>query len=346
MGVITRVAGTGTRGNSGDDGPATNAELNLPAGVAVTADGGFLIADTNNNVVRKVSSAGVITRVAGTGTQGKSGDDGPATDAELFGPQGVAVTADGGFLIADSDNNVVRKVSSAGVITRVAGTGTQGKSGDDGPATDAELNLPVGVAVTADGGFLIADSDNNVVRKVSSAGVITRVAGTGTQGKSGDDGPATDAELNLPVGVAVTADGGFLIADPDNNVVRKVSSAGVITRVAGTGTQGKSGDDGPATDAELNVPQGVAVTADGGFLIADTGNNVVRKVSSAGVITRVAGTGTAGNSGDDGPATDADLNFPVGVAVTADGGFLIADPNNQVVRKVALLAPPSQPLIA
>jgi hypothetical protein len=288
---------------------------------------------------------GVISRVAGTGTRGNSGDDGPATDAELNGPQGVAVTADGGFLIADSFNNVVRKVSSAGVITRVAGTGTQGKSGDDGPATDADLSFPEGVAVTADRGFLIADFDNNVVRKVSSAGVITRVAGTGTRGNSGDDGPATNAELSGPQGVAVTADGGFLIADTDNSVVRKVSSAGVITRVAGTGTAGKSGDDGPATDAELNLPAGVAVTADGGFLIADSGNSVVRKVSSAGVITRVAGTGTAGNSGDDGAATDAELNGPHGVAVTADGGFLIADTNNQVVRKVALLAPPDQPLI-
>jgi hypothetical protein len=336
MGVITRVAGTGARGNSGDDGPATDAELNEPQGVAVTADAGFLIADSFNNVVRKVSSAGVITRVAGTGTQGKSGDDGPATDADLSFPQGVAATADGGFLIADTDNSVVRKVSSTGVITRVAGTGARGNTGDDGPATAAELNVPAGVAVTADGGFLIADTFNNVVRKVSSAGVITRVAGTGTAGKSGDDGPATDAGLNEPAGVAVTADGGFLIADSFNNVVRKVSSAGVITRVAGTGTQGNSGDDGPATDADLSFPQGVAVTADGGFLIADHGNSVVRKVSSAGVITRVAGTGTAGKSGDDGPATDAELNGPAGVAVTADGGFLIADSGNSVVRKVAL----------
>ncbi len=126
MGLITRVAGTGTAGNSGDDGPATGAELNQPFGMAVTADGGFLIADGGNNVVRKVSPAGVITRVAGTGTAGNSGDDGPATDAELNGPFGVAVTADGGFLIADGGNNVVRKVSPAGVITRVAGTGTAG----------------------------------------------------------------------------------------------------------------------------------------------------------------------------------------------------------------------------
>ena len=184
-----------------------------------------------------------------------------------------------------------------GVITRVAGTGNLGNSGDDGPATDAQLNVPLGVAVTADGGFLIADASNNEVRKVSAAGMITRVAGTGIPGNSGDDGPATDAKLNGPFGVAVTADGGFLIADTGNNEVRKVSAAGVITRVAGTGTSGNTGDDGPATDAQLNNPVGVAVTADGGFLIADTGNNVVRKVSAAGVITRVAGTGTAGNAG-------------------------------------------------
>ncbi len=336
MGVITRVAGTGTAGNSGDDGPATDAELNRPSGVAVTADGGFLIVDQDNHVVRKVSSAGVITRVAGIGTRGNSGDDSQAAEAELSFPVGVAVTAGGGFLIADSGNNVVREVSSAGVITRVAGIGTQGKSGDDGPATDAEPSSPQGVAVTADGGFLIADSGNNVVREVSSAGVITRVAGTGTQGDSGDDGPATDAELHVPSAVALTADGGFLITDSSNNAVRKVSSAGVITRVAGTGTAVKSGDDGPATDAELSFPVGVAVTADGGFLFTDSGNNVVREVSSAGVISRVAGTGTAGKSGDDGPATEAELNFPLGLAVTADGGFLIADGSNNEVRKVAL----------
>ena len=335
MGVITRVAGTGTAGNSGDDGLATDAQLNVPRGVAVTADGGFLIADFGNNVVREVSAAGVITRVAGTGTAGNSGDDGPATDAQLNEPFGVAVTADGGFLITDAANHVVREVSAAGVITRVAGTGTAGNSGDDGPATDAQLNDPIGVAVTADGGFLITDTGNNVVREVSAAGVITRVAGTGTAGNSGDDGPATDAQLNDPAGVAVTADGGFLITDFGNQEVRKVSAAGVITRVAGTGTAGNSGNDGPATDAQLNEPVGVAVTADGGFLIADTGNHVVRKVSAAGVITRVAGTGTAGNSGNDGPATDAQLAEPFWAAVTADGGFLITDIANQEVRKVS-----------
>jgi hypothetical protein len=278
MGVIFRVAGTGDQGNSGDDGPATAAKLNTPEGVAVTPDGGFLIADYDNHTVRKVSSAGVITRVAGTGSAGNSGDDGPATDAQLNHPAGVAVTPDDGFLIADYDNHTVRKVSSAGVITRVAGTGSAGNSGDDGPATDAQLNHPAGVAVTPDGGFLIADEVNNAVRKVSSAGVITRVAGTGSAGNSGDDGQAADARLRAPAGVTVTHDGGFLIADTNNNEVRKVSSAGVITRVAGTGSAGNSGDDGSATEAQLNSPSRVALTHEGGFLIPDTSNNEVRNV--------------------------------------------------------------------
>ena len=231
---------------------------------------------------------------------------------------------------------MVRKVSAAGVITRVAGTGTAGNTGDDGPATAAQLR-----PARRGGGDRrrrVPDRRHRQQRGAQgvSGGGDHPVAGTGTAGNSGDDGPATDAQLNDPVGVAVTADGGFLIADTGNNVVRKVSAAGVITRVAGTGTAGNCGDDGPATAAQLNLPGGVAETADGGFLIADTGNNVVRKVSAAGVITRVAGTGTAGNTGDDGPATDAQLNEPEGVAVTADGGFLIADAGNQEVRKVAV----------
>ena len=225
-----------------------------------------------------------------------------------------------------------------GVITRVAGTiGAVGSAGDDGPATDAQLNYPRGTEGTPDGGFLIADTFNQVVRKVSADGVITRVAGTtGTVGSAGDDGPATDAQFNNPRVVAVTADGGFLVADTYNQVVRKVSAGGVITRVAGTtGTAGSAGDDGPATDARLHIPLGIAVTADGGFVIADTYNQAVRKVSAGGVITRVAGTtGTVGSAGDDGPATDAQFNYPLGIAVTADGGFVIADIHNLVVRKV------------
>jgi hypothetical protein len=341
MGVITRVAGTtGTSGGGGDDGPATHAQLDTPFGVAVTADGGFLIADSGNHVVRRVTADGVISRVAGTpGVSGSSGDGGPATDAQLFFPFSVAVTSDGGFLIADAGNDVVRKVSAAGVITRVAGiTGVVGSTGDDGLATDAALNLPAAVAVADDGGFLIAEAAGNVVRKVSPAGVITRVVGTtGATGSSGDDGPATDVQLNTPTGIAILPDGGFLIVDSGNQVVRRVGADGVIKRVAGTiGVTGSAGDDGAATSATLFFPFTVAVPTDGGFLLSDFNNSVVRRVGADGVIKRVAGIiGVTGSAGDDGPATRATLQFPVGLAVTPDGGFLIADRGNHVIRKVS-----------
>jgi ketosteroid isomerase-like protein len=334
MSVIVRVAGTGMAGSDGDGGPAVDAQLREPVGLAVTEDGGFLVADVANHTVRKVSATGVITRVAGTGTRGADGDDGPATDAQLAEPVGLAATADGGFLVTDQHNHTVRKVSATGVITRVAGTGARGADGDDGPATDAQLSSPAEVAVTADGGFLIADYGNNVVRKVSALGVITRVAGDGTAGTGGDDGPATDARLSGPVGIAVTDDGGFLITDLLHHTVRKVSASGVITRVAGDGTAGSGGDDGPATNAQLLTPTGVASADHGAFLIVDADDQTVRKVSASGVITRVAGNGTAGSGGADGPATDAELNQPVELSVTADGGFLIADHGNRMVRKV------------
>jgi hypothetical protein len=340
---IFTVAGTlATSGATGDGGPATAAKLNFPEGLAATADGGYLITDAFNHAIRRVSPTGSITTVAGTlttpCTAAPCGDGGPATAARLTFPSGVAVTADGGFLIADGNNAAIRRVSPAGSISTVAGTlRTSGSSGDGGPATAATLNGPFGVAVTADGGFLIADTSNHAIRRVSPAGTITTVAGTlTTSGSSGDGGPATAAKLNFPAGVAATADGGYLIADQVNHAIRRVSPAGTITTVAGTLTMsGSSGDGGPATAAKLNGPLGVAVTADGGFLIADQVNHAIRRVSPAGTITTVAGTLTSqGSTGDGGPATAAKLNLPIGVAVTADGGFLIGDTGNHAVRFV------------
>jgi hypothetical protein len=325
---IFTVAGS-TGGLSGDGGPATAAQLRGPVAVAATADGGYLIADPGNQRVRRVSPAGTIMTVAGT-SSGFSGDGGPATAAQLNTPTGVTVTADGGFLIVERINHRVRRVSPAGTITTVAGT-TAGFSGDGGPATAAQLSFPVGVAVTADGGFLVSDQGNHRVRRVSPAGTITTVAGT-TAGFSGDGGPSTAAQLNTPVGLAATADGAFLIADNGNDRVRRVSPAGTITTVAGT-SFGLSGDGGPATAAQLGAPTGLAATADGGFLIAAAGNHRVRRVSPAGTITTVAGT-SAGLSGDGRPASLAQLSFPSGVAATADGGFLIADEINDRVRFV------------
>ena len=274
--LITTVAGDGAGGFSGDNGPATSAELADPQGVAVDSAGNLYIADLANNRIRKVSN-GVISTVAGNGTPGFSGDGGLATAAQLDQPAGVAVDSAGNLYIADCWNHRIRKVSN-GVISTVAGNGTPGFSGDNGPATSAQLSDPTGVAVDSAGNLYIADMFSNRIRRVSN-GAITTVAGNGTQGFSGDNGPATSAQLSNPYAVAVDSAGNLYIADMVNNRIRKVSN-GVITTVAGGGTQGLGGDGGPATSAQLSA-SGVAVYASGSPLIADSGNNRIRQLVAA-----------------------------------------------------------------
>jgi len=333
-GIISTVAGNGTAGYSGDGGPAASAELSYPYSVAVDSAGTFYIAD-NNNSVRKVNASGVISTLAGNGTAGYSGDGGPATSARLSGPAGVAVDGAGNLYIADQSNQRIRKVTAAtGIITTVAGNGTAGYSGDGGPATSAELNFPAGVAVDSAGNLYIADYNNSVIRKVNTSGIMTTVAGNGTGGYSGDSGPATSAELYLPIGVAVDGTGNLYIADTGNQRIRKVDASGIITTVAGNGTAGYSGDGGLAISAQLDRPTSAAVDSAGNLYIADTGNQRIRKVNASGIITTVAGNGTFGYSGDGGAATSAEFYDPDGVAVDSAGNLYIADANNQRIRKV------------
>jgi len=338
-GVITTVAGNGTHGYSGDDGPANGAELGYPGGVAVDASGNLFIADADDNVIRKVGTNGIITTVAGNGTIGYSGDGGPATSAQLCFPRGVAVGASGNLFIADAGSNVVREVRTDGIISTVASRGIGGYSGDGGAATNAQLKGTVGVAVDAAGNLFIADEDNNVIRKVGTNGIITTAAGNGTNGYSGDGGPATNAELRLPGAVAVDVAGNLFIADSGNNRIREVGTNGIIATVAGNGTYGYSGDGGPATNAELDYPSGVAIGASGNLFIADGFKNVVREVGTNGIITTVAGSGSPGYSGDGGPATNADLFGVQGVAVDAAGNLFIADAFNRRIREVAFPGP-------
>ena len=326
------AAGTGVKGYGGDGGPATRATINHPRGFAALPDGGYLFADAFGQRVRRVYPDGTIRTVAGTGVAGFSGDGGAATAARLNLPHAVAAVPGGGFLIADEVNFRVRKVSASGIITTVAGTGVQGFSGDNGPATLAKIGASRGLAATSDGGYLIADSSNNRVRKVSSDGIIRTVAGTGMAGFAGDGGSPTAAWLNLPFGVTPISGGGFLISDISNNRVRRVLN-GVITTVAGTGVAGFSGDGKQATAAQINGPVNTAVLSDGSFLIADALNHRIRKVSSGGVITTVAGTGSAGYSGDGAPATTLEINTPKAMLAFKDG-FLIADSENSRVRYV------------
>jgi uncharacterized protein (TIGR03437 family) len=294
--------------------------------VAADAAGNLFVADWSNCRVRKVASSGIITTVAGTGTCRFSGDGGLAAAAQLYLPGGVAVDAVGDLFVADTYNNRIRKVSASGIITTVAGGGVfAGFGGDGGLATAASLLLPNGVAVDAFGNLLIADTSNSRIRKVSTGGIITTVAGSGTAGFSGDGGLATAAQMSSPTGVLADASGNLFIADTGNQRIRKVSASGIITTVAGSGTAGFSGDGGLATAAQLSIPSGVAVDAAGNVFIADTGNRRIREVSAGGIITTIAGTGNQGSSGDGGPAVGSDLNGPRGDSIDAQGSLVFSD---------------------
>jgi trimeric autotransporter adhesin len=282
--------------------------------------------------------SGTITTYAGNGTKGFAGDSGPGTSAELNGPNGVAVDASGNLYIADTLNNRIRKVTAGGTITTVAGNGLTAYSGDNGPATSAAINNPAGVAVDTSGNLYIADYVNARIRKVSNSGTITTIAGTGVQSYSGDNGPATSAELKQPAGVAVDPSGNVYIADEGNSVIRKVNTGGIITTIAGNGTYGDNGDNGAATAASLQGPAGVALDSSGNLYIADYYDQVIRKVDNSGIITTVAGihgnSHAPGFSGDLGSATSAELYSPSAVAVDAVGNLFILDSQNNRVRKV------------
>ena len=328
-GTIVTAAGNGTAGYTGNKGPATAAELDNPGGMAVDSAGDLFIADLNNNVIREVVKAtGDIITVAGNGKAGYSGDNGPATAAELDGPRGVAVDSAGDVFFADCLNNRVREVVKAtGDIITVAGDGKAGYSGDNGPATAAVLNAPNTVAVDSAGDLFIADANNHAVREVVKAtGDIITVAGNGKAGYSGDNGPATAAELNDAYGVAVDAVGDLFFADDGNNRVREVVKAtGDIITVAGNGTAGYSGDNGPATDAELDGPFRVAVDSAGDVFVADPANNVVREITPAVTVTvspattSTAATSTSATFSPDGQTVPLSATVSSGAGTVDEG---------------------------
>jgi hypothetical protein len=294
--TTTIVAGSyEASGETGDGGPASAATLYQPSGTAVDSHGDVFIADTQDNVVREITPNGTIQLVAGNGQPGYSGDGGPATRAELDSPEAVAVNAAGDLFIADTYNNAIREVTPNGIIHTFAGHGVAGYAGDGGPAAFALLTQPSGVAVDSAGNVYIADSGNNVIRRVGTNGVITTVAGNfaadqandGLGGFSGDGGPATSAQLHDPQGVAVDAAGDLFIADTYNNAIREVSPAGIISTVvnqagAGGAAPARGGETaGPATGSKLSGPYAVAVDNSTDTLyIADTSNNKIAAVTN------------------------------------------------------------------
>lgn len=328
---IYSAAGSGLVGSTGDGSQATLGAVNYPRGLTPLPDGGFLVTEAFGDRVRRVWPDGRITAFAGSGVRGYAGDGGLATSARLNMPHGTVLLPDGSVLIADTNNFRIRRVGTDGRISTVAGTGSRSFSGDGGPATAARISAPRGIGGTADGGYLIADSDNNRVRKVSPGGTITTVAGSGAKGAAGDAGPATAAALNAPYGVSSLPDGSFFIADSANHRVRRVAADGTISTVAGTGTAGYSGDGGAAALARLNTPHAVEALPDGRLLIADMGNHRIRQVAPDGRISTIAGTGTADFSGEDEAPATARLYYPKAV-VPFGSGLLVADSDNYRVR--------------
>jgi len=361
---INTVAGNGNSGYVGSGVPALQAELNQPSAVILDKAGNFYFADTRNQRIRKVSTSGVITTYAGNGSQGYAGDGDQADAASLNDPVAIAFDAAGNLYIADRGNSAIRKVTPAGIISTVAGSASMGAgfSGDTGPATAAQLWNPSGVAVDSLGDIFIADTFNCVIRMVNTKGIIATYAGVAppssknwdgecryfnasgggvVNGGYNGDGPATTAQLYLPQGIALDPAGDLYIADTANSLVRMVTKATAnLTTVAGSFPSGYTGDGGPALAAALNNPEGVALDSSGNFYIADSYNNVIREVTaSTGYINTVAGNGTAGFTGDAGPATSAELYDPEGVAVDPSGDIYIADTDNNRIREVGAVTP-------
>lgn len=337
---IKTIAGDGTPGATGDGGAATGAKLNYPTGVAVDRAGNVYIADANNNKVRKVSTTGVITTIAGNGTSGFSGDGGAATAAQLKYPTNIAVDLSGNVYITDANNARIRKVTPAGIISTYVGDGSLGYGGDGGQATAAQLHNPRGLHMDATGNLYIAAVFSQKVRMVDPSGIIMTVAGTGTSGYAGDGGSAVSAQLKDPSGVGKDAAGNMYIADKSSHCIRKVTPTGTISTIAGNDvTADFAGDGGPATAARMKTPLTVKVDKYDNVFVLDMGNNRVRKINSSGVISTVAGATAVGSSGDGGPATAASFNFPQDIALDTLGNVYIADAGNNKIRKITYASP-------
>lgn len=331
--IIYTIVGTGVGGYNGDGISASSAQISSPSAVAVDTAGNVYIADQVNFRIRKVTPSGVISTIGGNGVYGYSGDGGPATSAMITGPYDIHVDRLGNVYFADNANQRVRKISTSGIITTVAGTGTAGYNGDGILASTARLNSPGGVVVDSIGNIYIGDATNNRIRKINTSGIISTFAGTGVSGSLGDGGLATAAQFYAPGKMGFDKFGNLYVADNGNRKVRKITVAGIITTVAGTGMGGSTGDGGPATSATFTYPFGISVDTTGNVYIDDYSNRRVRKVNTSGIISTYAGTGGTGFSGDGGPPASAQIS-PQGSTSDKYGNLFVADLANHRIRKI------------
>ncbi|MBC7865032.1 MAG: T9SS type A sorting domain-containing protein [Bacteroidia bacterium] len=336
--IITTVAGMGTNGFSGDGGLATSAQLHSPYGMCFDPAGNLYIADALNHRIRMINTAGIITTVAGTGTAGYSGDGNLATSAKLNRPTDVATDAAGNLYIADEFNNCIRKVNTSGIISTYAGTTVSGYTGDGGLAISATMTQPNRMSIDVSGNIYISLYQSSVYRMVNTSGIISTFAGTGTSGFSGDGGLATAAQFDNPCKIVADNNGNFFLADEYNQRIRKINSSGIITTVAGNGSAAFSGDGSLATSASINFIEGISVDISGNLYIPDKSNNRIRKVNTSGIISTIAGTGSAGYTGDGGNAISATINTPEEIIFDSYGNLYFSDYGNNAIRKISNVA--------
>lgn len=325
-GIVTTLAGSGAAGYA--DGTGTAAQFNYPMSVAVDASGDVYVADTLNNRIRKITSGGTVTTFAGSGSP--SFADGTGTAAGFNSPYSVAVDASGNIYVADTSNQCIRKITPSGVVTTLAGSGTRGFA--DGTGAAAEFNYPEGIAVDASGNVYVADDSNERIRKISPSGDVTTLAGSGTAGLA--DGTGTAAQFDSPDGIVVDSSGNVYVAEAGTNRIRKVTANGVVTAFVGAVPARGSGGyaDGTGTAAKFLDPFGLATDSSGNIYVADTNNHRIREVTPAGVVSTLAGSGTAAFA--DGTGTAAQFNYPGGVAVDSSGAVYVADSGNNRIRVI------------
>ncbi len=334
-GVVTTLAGSAS-GSGSADGTGSAARFTAPAGVALDSNGNIYVGDTGNNTIRKITSAGVVTTLAGSaGNAGYA--DGTGNAAQFNTPVGVAVDTNGNVYVADALNQTIRKITSAGVVTTLAGSAGNPGS-DDGIASDARFSGPRGVALDSAGNLYVCDGDNNTIRKIDSAGIVTTLAGLA--GSTGSyDGTGSEARFNTPRGVAVDSAGNVYVGDTFNHTIRKITSAGVVTTLAGlAGNPGSA--DGTVSDARFRQPRGVAVDTNGNVYVGDSAGPTIRKITSAGVVTTLAGSATGNTGSADGTGAAVLFNFPYGVTVDTGGNLYVADFGNNTIRIGNAIVPP------
>jgi prepilin-type N-terminal cleavage/methylation domain-containing protein len=322
-GVVTTIAGSGTVGYN--DGNGISAQFNQPAGIAVDSSGNIYVGDLG---IRKITNSGVVSHLAGSLYGGYGYADGTGASALFSGADFPAVGASGDIYVVDTNNNAIRKVTSAGVVTTFAGTTGYGYA--EGPGASALFRNPVGIAIDASGNLYIGDHNNASIREVTSSAFVSTFAGAVPVAYSYADGTGTSARFNGPEGIAIDSAGNLYMADYNNNDIRKITPAAVVTTLAGSGAAGYA--DGTGIRAIFNNPTGVAVDSSGTVYVADSGNNRIRKITPAGVVTTLAGSGAAGYA--DGTGTSAIFNKPYGIAVDASGALYVTDFNNYRVREI------------